>query len=274
MNMLMNKMISTSSVLIFGLIVACPSGFAQQAKLPPAKHHPIVIAHRADHMRKPENSLAAIEDAIRCGTDYVEIDLRTSKDGFLVLSHDATVTRMTGLAAKVQDLTLAELKALSLKPTVADGKTYRIPEFKDVLKLCKKKMNIYLDFKEADVALTWKQIQDAGMEKQIVVYCNHPAQYTDWRRIAPQMPILTSLPHDVKTAEDAIAFIEKTPVQVIDNAYDSAIQKALISKGVEIWLDVQSSDEGPVSWQKALDLGVQGMQTDHPEALVPWLKKR
>lgn len=247
---------------------------AQQARIPASKHDPIVISHRADHTRKPENSIAAIQDAIRCGADYVEIDLRTTRDSFLVLSHDASLTRMTGAPGKVQELTLAEIKNLALKPTIPDGKTYRVPEFKDVLRCCKNKINIYLDFKEADVEKTWQQIRAAGMEDQIVVYCNHPSQYTDWRRIAPAMPILTSLPDDAKTAEAAIAFIDHTPVEVIDNAYDPAIRTALRKKGVAIWLDVQNADEGPVSWQKALDLGVQGLQTDHPEALIPWLKTK
>jgi glycerophosphoryl diester phosphodiesterase len=56
-----------------------------------------------------------------------------------------------------------------------------VPEFKEVLALCKGKINIYLDFKEADVAETWREIKAAGMEKHVVVYLNKEAQYQQWK---------------------------------------------------------------------------------------------
>ena len=52
-----------------------------------------------------------------------------------------------------------------------------VPEFRDVLEVCKGRINIYLDFKDADPAEAYRQIQAAGMERQIVVYLNKEAQY-------------------------------------------------------------------------------------------------
>jgi glycerophosphoryl diester phosphodiesterase len=45
------------------------------------------------------------------------------------------------------------------------------------------------------------------------------------------------------------------------------------SKGIAIWLDVQSKDDGPGSWMNALGKNIQGLQTDHPDALIDYLKK-
>lgn len=54
------------------------------APLPKTAHQFIVVAHRGDHTQAPENTLTAFENAIREGVDYVEIDLRTTKDSQLI----------------------------------------------------------------------------------------------------------------------------------------------------------------------------------------------
>jgi glycerophosphoryl diester phosphodiesterase len=238
-----------------------------RAQLPATKNRRVIIAHRGDHTRAPENTLSAIRDAIACGVDYVELDLRTTKDGQLVLSHDATVTRMTGAPGKVADLTLAQIKQLRVRDTE------HIAGFRDALQLCKGRMNIYLDFKDADVAKTWGQICEAGMGDQVVVYLNKPEQYDQWRRIAPAMPLMTSLPDDIHGVEAAAAWLEEHQIRVLDNVYDSALQNFVRQKGVALWLDVQSATEGPAEWSAMLSRGVEGMQTDHPEALMAWLRK-
>src|SRR5690606_26321754 len=101
---------------------------------------------------------------------------------------------------------LAEMRQLSVtdknKPT---KKRYRIPTFSDVLKACKGKINIYLDFKDASVTETYRQIRDAGMEKQVAVYINTIRQYKEWRKTAPAIPLITSAIGEVKN-KDQLAF--------------------------------------------------------------------
>lgn len=75
---------------------------------------PLVIGHRGARSLAPENTLEGIRVAARCGADLVEVDVRLSKDGALVLMHDETVDRTTGGKGLVEDLDLAELKALDL----------------------------------------------------------------------------------------------------------------------------------------------------------------
>jgi glycerophosphoryl diester phosphodiesterase len=242
--------------------------------LPATRHHPVVIAHRADHTRAPENTVAAIQDAIRCGVDYVELDLRTTRDGYLVLNHDASVDRMTGAHGKISDLTLIELKKLTVHNPGQPATDNHIPEFREALQACRNSMNIYLDFKEADVAETWRQIRAAGMERHIVVYLNKPEQYPQWRAIAPQMPLMTSLPDSVHTQQQITAFLQQNKIEVFDNVYDTTIQHTVRSKGVSLWLDAQGDHEGPADWKKLLSQNVQGIQTDHPEQLIDYLRLR
>src|ERR1700710_2517630 len=103
---------------LFILILASFGWFdltAQPNPVPKPRHHFIVIAHRGDHVIFPENTLAGYAEAIKNGADYVEIDLRTTKDSGLVSMHDATVNRMTNGKGAVKDLTFNEVESLQVK---------------------------------------------------------------------------------------------------------------------------------------------------------------
>lgn len=237
--------------------------------LPKAKNGLLVIAHRGNHQVYPENTLQSVQAAIGSGADYVEVDLRTTKDGQLILCHDETVDRTTNGKGRVKDLTWSEISRLETKGK--DGKSYKLPLFSEVLKACKDKINIYLDFKDADVAAAYRLIQSEGMEKQIMVYLNAVNQYLAWRQIAPQMPLMTSLPASVATKEDLGVLLDRMSLEGLDNVNSPEMLKAVMSNGIHVWLDVQGKDEGPEKWKAALDKGVQGLQTDHPDALIRYL---
>lgn len=72
----------------------------------------MIIAHRGSKGTRPENTLAAFREAVRVGTDGIELDVHLSKDGHLMVIHDETVDRTTNGHGEVQNLTLAELKVL------------------------------------------------------------------------------------------------------------------------------------------------------------------
>src|SRR5246500_1006729 len=72
----------------------------------------VAIAHRGEHLHHPENTIPAFEEAIRLGADFIEVDVRTTSDGKLVLSHDATVDRCTNGHGEVAKMTFDEIRAL------------------------------------------------------------------------------------------------------------------------------------------------------------------
>ena len=72
----------------------------------------MVIAHRGDWRFGPENSLEGFENCIRSGFDAIEVDVRMTKDGVLVVMHDESVNRTTNGKGKVSDLTYAEIKKM------------------------------------------------------------------------------------------------------------------------------------------------------------------
>jgi glycerophosphoryl diester phosphodiesterase len=88
---------------------------------------PIAIAHRGDPIAARENTVAAFRTAVRQGADMIELDLRRSGDGEIVVLHDPTLSRLWGLERNVSDLDLPTLRQLG------DGDE-RIPTFRQVLR--------------------------------------------------------------------------------------------------------------------------------------------
>lgn len=77
------------------------------------KARPLISAHRGGNTLAPENTLDAYEAAFALGVDFIEVDVRESKDGVLVANHDDAVDRTSNGTGAVADKTLAELKALN-----------------------------------------------------------------------------------------------------------------------------------------------------------------
>ena len=79
-----------------------------------------VVAHRGAHNHIPENTLAAYQKAIDLGCDFVEIDIRKTKDGRFVSIHNSTVDAyVEGISGKVNDFKLAELKQMNIGKRIA-----------------------------------------------------------------------------------------------------------------------------------------------------------
>jgi glycerophosphoryl diester phosphodiesterase len=70
-----------------------------------------IIAHRGDSTSAPENTIEAFEAAVRAGSDLIEIDVQLTADGEAVVIHDGTAQRTTGIEARVDALTAAQLTA-------------------------------------------------------------------------------------------------------------------------------------------------------------------
>jgi glycerophosphoryl diester phosphodiesterase len=85
------------------------------------------IGHRGAMGYEPENTMRSFRRAVADGVDAIELDLRLSKDGAIVIMHDADVDRTTNGAGPVAELTLGEIQALDA------GKGERVPTFEEVL---------------------------------------------------------------------------------------------------------------------------------------------
>jgi glycerophosphoryl diester phosphodiesterase len=106
----------------------------------------LVGAHRGAMCYEPENTLAAFETAIEQGTFRIELDVRRSRDGHVVLMHDATVDRTTDGMGVVAELSLAELKALK-----AGGKE-PVPTLAEALRCARGRCKLLVEIKPPGMA--------------------------------------------------------------------------------------------------------------------------
>ena len=246
--------------------------------LPVVRHGFVVSAHRGDHTQAPENTLASFSHAIADQVDYVEIDLRTTSDGQLVIMHDASLDRMTNAKGWVKDFSFAEIRNLQVtEKEHPEWGTFSVPSFKEVLALCKDKINIYLDFKDADPNKAFEQICEFGMQRQVVVYINAPHQWTAWRKTAPSMPLMVSLPDSVKDPGSLEAFVRSSRVEILDGDYDQYtvdMVKKAGQLGTFVLTDIQGPRENAALWDDAISRGIRGLQTDHPRELIAYLNQR
>lgn len=132
-----------------------------------------VAAHRGWRTKYPENTMEAIKAAVELGVDQIETDIRVTKDGELVLMHDATVDRTTDGTGKVIDYTLAELKQLDAG--IHKGLEYkgcRIPTFVEFMEYVKQ-------FPELTLDLELKEYPTEGHEEIAYDVCDRVLKIVD-----------------------------------------------------------------------------------------------
>jgi glycerophosphoryl diester phosphodiesterase len=106
------------------------------------------IAHRGASAYAPENTMAAFNQAVKLGFDYVELDVRISKDGELIVIHDSNVKRTTDGEGFVSDLTVQQLKKLDAGSWFdEDFSGQTIPLLSEVLAHFGGKIGLIIDIK-------------------------------------------------------------------------------------------------------------------------------
>lgn len=129
---------------------------------------PVIFAHRGACALAPENTLPSFELAVTHQADAIELDAKLSKDGVVMVIHDQTVDRTTNGKGSIQDLSLAELKALDAG--VFFAKEYngtKIPTLDEVFESVGKKVLV-------NVELTnYKTKTDGLVEKVVEVVKRH-----------------------------------------------------------------------------------------------------
>lgn len=110
-----------------------------------------ITAHRGDNSQAPENTMPAFKAAVENGADWIELDVTQTKDGVLVIFHDADLMRLTGKPDKIWDMTYEELSQINAAshwgPFFRDT---RIPRLEEVLDYCKDKIKLNIEVKVND----------------------------------------------------------------------------------------------------------------------------
>lgn len=119
-----------------------------------------IIAHRGASNLKPENTLAAIKKAMELNADWIEIDIRITKDRNPVIIHDPVVDRTTNGQGIVKEMNISEIKKLDT------GGGEAPPHLEEVLELVNEKIPLILELKVPDsFPIISKYLKDYDLEK-------------------------------------------------------------------------------------------------------------
>ncbi|MDY3552274.1 glycerophosphodiester phosphodiesterase family protein [Gemmata sp. JC717] len=224
---------------------------------------PVRVAHhRGANRYAPENTLPAIRTAVGLGADFVEVDVRTTKDGKFVLMHDSTVNRTTNGKGKVADLTLDEIRKLDAGAWF--GKPFAgttVPTLDEALAALGDRASVYLDAKDVGPEALAAAVKAHGLFDRHVVY--QSAEYG--ARLKKLDARLRPLP-PLKTLADLERVAETKPYGV--DASWRALSKELIAachaKGIQVFADALGLNESVEQYRRAMGWGIDVIQTDHP----------
>ena len=255
-----------------------------------------VVAHRGDWRGAPENSLQAFQNCIDMGVDMVELDLKRTSDGVLVIMHDRTLDRCSNGKGAVSDHTYAELQKLYLKPQHGASLTrHKIPTLEEALNLCKDKILINIDqgynyFQEA-----FEIMQRTGTTDQVIIKSGNAPEKVlrenaDVVKNTIYMPIVNM--NDANAEELVKENIKLHPVAIecCIKTYNSNVEsmlKQIRDAGIQVWInsiwpslcDSHDDDravemgEADQAWGWILERGATLIQTDRPADLIQYLKK-
>lgn len=117
-------------------------------KLVRAEKKPYITAHRGCSNAAPENTIPAINIAIEAGVDFIEIDVRETKDGVPVLLHDENLVRTCGINKNIWDVYWDEIRKIDIGCMYSPKYNgTRIPKLDDVLKEVDGKIKINIEIK-------------------------------------------------------------------------------------------------------------------------------
>ena len=265
----------------------------------PNSKYVVVECHRGDWRNYPENSIPAIESIIRMGADIMELDLKLTKDSVLVLSHDWTIDRCTTGKGRVSDYTLDELKQFRLRRAhgVATDSLH-ICTLREALECCKDRICVNVDqgYEYYDMVLAITE--ELGVTDQILIKGKHSVASVAEKMAAHEhnmmyMPII-----DIQKEQGQKLFQEYLDTKTVPLAYEvcwkkltpevSDCFKKVVESGSKLWVNtIWGSLCGYLDDDKALDcgdpaevydqviaLGASMIQTDRPEQLLDYLRKK
>lgn len=248
-----------------------------------------LINHRGLSPGFPENTLAAFRNSVALGVDAIEIDMRATKDGEIVIMHDASVDRTTDGTGNVSDLTLAEIKALDA------GEGERVPTYEEALEAVKGTgVRLLLDIKTAAVTERAVRLTEQhDMVDQVIVGPRTVANLQSFKALNPDLTTLgfIATPADATPMIEAgVDYIRLWPYWILPSRDDEAckadyaarvaafergerdhpgsascIVQSVLDQGTPVWSTV--NDLNYEGMDELLQLGATGLLSDLPAEL-------
>lgn len=242
----------------------------------------LVVAHRGGHLNVPENSLAAIDEAVEAGAHIVELDVRQTADGELVVIHDRTVNRTTTGRGAVDSMTWEEISVLPLTHN-GEATDYRTVTLRDALLHAKDRILVDLDFKIGTMEAAqqvYALVEELQMEEQVFFFLYDHYQLPALHALNPAIRIMPR----ARTAEDLRRIVgwQLTDIIHIDESFaDDELLELLQRQGVRLWANTLGARDSaarvsPASFGAFFEnlKFANIVQTDEPALLVEYLNQK
>lgn len=256
----------------------------------------IVVSHRGDWRNFPENSLGAIDNAIKMGVDIVEVDVKRTQDGQLILMHDHTLNRTTTGKGKISECTLDSIRKLKLRNGCNIRTIHHVPTLEEALLHAKGKIMLNLDQADLYFDQIYELMKKTGTTRQIIMKGRKPAnevrqQFGDYLNDVIYMPIIDlDKPDAEQQIETFIKDMHPIAFELLyvkdSNPLPRKLASSLNGRAL-IWyntlwdtmagghdddMSLQSPDDG---YGYLIDtLGCRIIQTDRPAYLIDYLRSR
>ncbi len=249
-------------VVCFFLLLAVLIGSAVTTK-PSFDNSVDIIGHRGAGGVAPENTRAAIEQAILAGAQWVEIDVQETADGEVVVIHDSDLMKIAGVDLKVWDASVEGITSIdigtSFHPKFHDE---RVPKLQEILELCKDKIGIIIELKSYGHGQMLEQrvidlVEASGSVDEVQCMSLKAGVVAHLKKLRPQwrVGLLLSLAvGDLRKIEaDFLAVNARFATsQMVQEAHEA-------DKLLYAW-----TLNDPVSVSKMVGRGVDGVITDYP----------
>jgi glycerophosphoryl diester phosphodiesterase len=157
---------------------------------------PIIFGHRGACAHAPENTIASFQLAVEDGADFIELDAKLSKDQQVMVIHDPTVDRTSNGKGKVNELNVAELKALDAGSHFeARFAGEKIPTLDEVFKAVGKQIFVNVELtnyssKNDDlIPLAAEVVKANQMEDRVIFSSFLPGNLAKIHKLVPQAPV-------------------------------------------------------------------------------------
>jgi glycerophosphoryl diester phosphodiesterase len=257
--------------------------------------HPVILGHRGAAGSAPENTLLCFEKALELGAHIIESDVHATRDGEAVLIHDDFVDRISEASGQIANLSLHEVQALDAAYYWSDddgasfplrGKEIRIPTLEEAFEaLPGARFNLELKSGEARLAVrVFDLVRRFDREDTTLLTAaedSHMAALRQERARARLRPAMGASKGEVlafvRSALDGGAPPEECMALQIPALFagEPLVTSELIRHAhahdisVHVWTVNDTSE-----MSRLLDLGVDGIVTDHPERMVRLLAER
>ncbi|MGD0979640.1 MAG: glycerophosphodiester phosphodiesterase family protein [Candidatus Bathyarchaeia archaeon] len=223
------------------------------------------VGHRGARAYEPENTLRSYKKALELGVNAVELDVRMTKDGEIVVIHDAEVDRTTNGKGLVSQLTLKEIKQLNTK------KDEKIPTLEEALDFLDKKVKVLIELKETGFEeKILKAVQKKGLEKNVIIVSFLEDALRKVKELNEKVEtglIYAKHKNPVKTASDLKASY-LLPLYRFTHTAD--VQKAH-QNGLKVIVWTINKPEEVADYVKK---GVDGITSDMPDILAKAVEER